>query len=102
VPGYPPAAVAPGSASAPPDPDGVRARTGPRSDDSWSCVAWVTSVRVTGAPLTKLSARPVLTNSQPSGPQVSWACWRETVGSLTMISLSGLRPMRTVSPGPKL
>ncbi len=58
--------------------------------------------RLTGCPSRKLSARPTFSHSQPSAPQLSWACWRETVGSPTTMSLSGLRPMRTVSPGLKL
>jgi hypothetical protein len=50
----------------------------------------------------KVPARPWPSNTHPSGPHATWACWRDTVGSLTTTSFSKLRPIRTVWPGWKL
>jgi hypothetical protein len=76
--------------------------TGPCGEASDSATASRIASRVTGLPPRKVPARPWPSNTQPSAPHTTTACWRDTVGSLITTSLSELRPIRTVWPGAKL
>jgi hypothetical protein len=83
-------------------PGGSIRSTGPCGELSDNSTVSRISSRVTVAPRRKVPARPRPWNTQVSVLQVSWACWRDTVGSPMTTSLSGLRPIRTVLPGSKL
>jgi hypothetical protein len=62
----------------------------------------VTSSVATGWPPAKVPLRPSGSSTHPCWPHVSLRCKRETVGSVTTMSLSELRPIVAVLPGSKL